>query len=319
MTNKSNENFIAWYAVCVLTLAHLFSIADRQVLALLIEPIRHDLHISDTQISLLGGFAFAIFYTFFALPIAYLADRKSRRVIITIGIATWSIMTSACGLAKNFMYLLLARMGVGVGEASLGPAAYSMISDYFPANRLGRAMGVFAIGSSVGTGLALLFGSAILTLVSELPTIIFPGLGVLSSWRLAFIFVGLPGLLVAGLLMTVKEPKRKDYGASQTDELNLRDKQKTENNILVFLLHNWKTYVPLLFGFTFPVLVLHANLLWLPTFHFRTYGLEAIESGTILGSILLVFGILGSITGGILVDKLRTKGHADAAVYRLRS
>ncbi len=313
MINKSNENFTAWYALCVLTLANLFSITDRQILALLIEPIRNELNISDTQISLLGGFAFAIFYTFFALPISYLADRKSRRVIITIGIATWSIMTSVSGLARNFMYLLLARVGVGVGEASLGPAAYSIISDYFPPDRLGRAMGVFAIGSSMGTGLALIFGAVILTFVTELPTITLPVLGVLSPWRLAFIFVGLPGLLVAGLLMTMTEPKRKNNVAIQTDELILSNTQNTGNNIFIFLIQNWKIYVPLLLGFSLLVLVLQANLLWLPTFHIRTYGLEVIQSGMILGSVLLIFGILGSITGGLLVDLLRTKGHADAA------
>ena len=132
----------AWYAVGVLTAAYLVSFVDRQILALLIEPIRQDLEISDTEVSLLGGFAFALLYTVAGIPIAWLADHRSRRLIIVSGIALWSVMTALCGLSKTFWHMFLARVGVGVGEAALTPSAYSMFGDYFPPQKLAKPMGV---------------------------------------------------------------------------------------------------------------------------------------------------------------------------------
>jgi len=127
----------SWYVVVVLTVAYMFSFLDRQILALLIEPIRQDLEITDFQISLLLGLAFGIFYTALGIPIGRLADRRSRRGIIAVGVTIWCLMTAACGLARNFSQLFLARIGVGVGEATLNPSAYSLISDYFPRQRRG--------------------------------------------------------------------------------------------------------------------------------------------------------------------------------------
>ena len=148
----------AWYVVIVLFIAYTISFIDRQIMSLLIEPIKRDLAISDTQISLLHGFAFAIFYTVLGIPLGRLADRKNRCFIISAGIFVWSLMAGACGLAKSFWFLFMARIGVGVGEASLSPAAYSMISDYFPKEKRGIAislnsMGVFfgASGTSCST------------------------------------------------------------------------------------------------------------------------------------------------------------------------
>ena len=134
----------AWWAIFVLFLAYMLSYVDRTIIALLVEPLRVDLGLTDTQISLLQGLAFAIFYTGLSIPIAILADRHSRRAIIGVGIVFWSAMTSACGLAGNFWQLFIARMGVGVGEATLGPSAYSLIGDLFPEERRGRAMAVFS-------------------------------------------------------------------------------------------------------------------------------------------------------------------------------
>ncbi|WP_049055643.1 MFS transporter, partial [Achromobacter xylosoxidans] len=147
-----------WYVVLICMLAYIFSFVDRQILALMIEPIKRDLQLSDTQFSLLHGLAFSLFYAFMGIPIALLADRYSRPRIIAIGVAFWSLATAACGLSKNFGQMFLARIGVGVGEAALSPATYSMLSDMFPRHKLGRAVGIYSIGSFIGGGLAFLIG-----------------------------------------------------------------------------------------------------------------------------------------------------------------
>lgn len=200
----------AWYVVCVLTVAYLLSFLDRQILALLVGPIRQDLDISDTQVSLLGNLAFGIFYTLLGLPLGRAADRFSRRGIIAAGVATWCLMTAACGLARNFVQLFLARVGVGVGEAALNPAALSMISDYFPRRTRGRALTFYNMGVSLGVGVALIFGGQVIAWVAAAPPVELPGIGVLRAWQTVFILVGLPGLLIALLMLTVREPVRRD-------------------------------------------------------------------------------------------------------------
>ncbi len=148
----------AWYALGVLTLAYIAAFVDRQLLSLLVDPIRRDLAISDTQFSFLGGFAFALFYSTTGLLFGRLADRVHRGRLIAIGVFIWSIMTAACGLTHTFSQLFLARMGVGIGEATLDPAGYSLIADHFPPQALGRAVSVFVVASSIGSGLALAIG-----------------------------------------------------------------------------------------------------------------------------------------------------------------
>ena len=168
------SNRRAWYAVVVLTAAYIVSFLDRQLLALVVEDVKADLVLTDTQVSLLLGFAFALFYTTMGIPIGRLADKKSRKTIIGIGITCWCIMTAACGLAQNYTQLFLARVGVGVGEASLSPSSLSMISDYFPLEKRGRAMGFFNMGVSVGSGIALIVGGQIIAYVAGSPQIVLP-------------------------------------------------------------------------------------------------------------------------------------------------
>ena len=153
--------------VAVLLLAYTVAFIDRSILSLLVQPIRRDLGISDTQIGLLAGFAFAIFYSVLGVPIARLADHHNRCAIISIGVAVWSIMTAACGLSKTYWQLFLTRVGVGVGEATLSPAAYSMIADYFEPKKLAKAIGVYCMGLYAGAGLAMLAGSAVVAAVSD--------------------------------------------------------------------------------------------------------------------------------------------------------
>ncbi len=206
----------AWYTVGLLFVAYTFSFVDRFILTLLIEPIKQDFNLSDTGVSLLVGFAFVIFYTFLGIPIGRLADRVNRRNLIVAGITLWSCMTALCGMARGFGSLFVARVGVGVGEAALSPAAYSMIADLFPPKKLGRALSVYTAGAFVGVGLALIVGGLVVQSVISSPDITLPIIGEVRSWQVPFFIVGLPGLLVAALMYTVKEPVRRQQSGDET-------------------------------------------------------------------------------------------------------
>ncbi|MCM3536322.1 MFS transporter, partial [Cellulosimicrobium funkei] len=159
---------------------------DRQVLVLMIEPIKRDLHLSDTQFSLLNGFAFSLFYAVMGLPVAYLADRYARPRIISLGIALWSVATAACGLSQQFVQMFVARMGVGVGEAALSPGAYSMLADYFPKEKLGRAVAVYSLGSFIGGGIAFLIGGYVIALLKHASAFTLPVVGQVHAWQVTF-------------------------------------------------------------------------------------------------------------------------------------
>ncbi|HEX2713091.1 MAG TPA: MFS transporter, partial [Candidatus Acidoferrales bacterium] len=174
----------AWYVVGALTIAYVFAFIDRQILNLLVRPIRRDLGITDTQMSLLMGFSFALFYSVFGFPLGRLADSKSRRGIIAAGMVLWSILTTACGLARYFWHLLLLRMGVGVGEAALSPSAYSLISDYFPRDRRATAISVYSMAVYLGSGLASLLGGLIVGFASTKGSWTLPAVGAVRPWQL---------------------------------------------------------------------------------------------------------------------------------------
>lgn len=196
----------AWYVVGVLTFVYIFSFIDRTLLNLLVAPIRRDLNINDTQMSLLMGMAFALFYTVFGIPLGRMADAKSRRGLIAVGFVVWSLFTAGCGLAKNFWQMLLMRIGVGVGEASLSPAAYSLIYDYFPPHRRATALSVYGTGIYLGGGLALLLGGVVIKLASAQDSWVLPIIGETRPWQIIFLVAGLPGVVFSLLLFTVREP-----------------------------------------------------------------------------------------------------------------
>ncbi len=298
----------AWYVVGVLTFAYIVSYVDRQMLILMIEPIKRDLNINDTQVSLLGGFAFAILFTVMGIPLGRLADSKSRRMLIMAGVTAWSIMTAMCGLAKSFGQLFLARVGVGLGEASLTPSAFSMIADYFPPHRLGRALGVYMTGVPFGSGVALLTGGAVIAVVAKLPQMELPILGVVYPWQLAFFCVALPGILVFALMTTVKEPFRRGRLHRETATgVPLRE-------AMDFLKTHWRTYLPLFGGFSILGLVMNAVVLWTPSLFIRTWGWGATDIGYAFGVCLLLFGTSGAVCGGWVADLLRRRGYVDAAL-----
>jgi MFS family permease len=296
----------AWYVVAILTLAYTVSFIDRQILNLLVQPIRDDLGISDTQISLLQGFAFAIFYSIMGVPIARLADQGNRRNVIAAGIFIWCAMTAMCGLARNFAQLFLARIGVGVGEAALSPPAYSIIADYFPPDRLARATGTYALGVYSGAGIAMLAGGAVIDLISGLGDVSLPLIGDIRPWQLTFFAVGLPGLAVAALMYTVREPARR--GAADQSEKG----KVSLGEVRDFMLSERRFFLSLFTGLSFLGIVMIAFLSWSPTFFIRLHEWSGAEVGFRYGLVLLLFGTSGSVAAGWFADWMQQRGHRNA-------
>lgn len=299
----------AWYVLLVLTGAYILAFVDRVVLGLLLELIRVDMQISDTQVSLLGGVAFAMFYVVMGLPLGRLADRSNRRNIIIIGIIIWSCMTMACGLAQNFWQLFFARVGVGVGEAALSPAALSVIADYFPPQRRHRAIAIYMSAVAIGSGLAFISGGVVVNAVSGLSDISIPLIGQLSPWQMTFMMVGLPGLFMGAVLMSVREPARR--GARKKE--NPEAPHVSVKEVVNFMFReNRKTFISVFFAFGGCALYAYALMLWLPAFFRRKFGWSELDIGLSYGSIILIFATLGMLGAPRLVDWLRDRGHEDA-------
>ncbi len=292
-----------WYAVGLLMLAYLLAMLDRTILPMMIEPVQHDLWISDTQFGLLQGFAFAIFYCVAGIPLGWMIDRASRRTIIALGIAGWSLMTMLSGRAPSFLYLFLARIGVGVGEATLNPAAYSMMADMFPREKLTRAVGIFTSGAMAGTGLAFLFGGALVSALATRPTITLPLLGPTRPWQIAFLGAGAPGLILALLMLTVREPRRPLQRTVNSGSLT---------DLMTFLRNQWKLLALHFAGFSCLSIVLYGFMTWVPALFLRVYGLKASFVGAAMGLAISVFGIAGLVGGSALADRWIRLGHADS-------
>jgi MFS family permease len=297
-----------WVVVGFLMILYTSSYIDRTILSLLVKPIRADLQISDTQFSLLAGFAFVIMYSIAGIPSGWIVDRWSRRGIISIGVAFWSIMTAACGLAGSFGALFAARVGVGIGEATLSPAAYSITSDYFKANRLSRALSIYALGIPIGTGLALMIGGTVVQVASEAGPMDLPLVGLTKPWQLVFFTVGLPGLLLAALtLLLIREPPRGE---------TLKDVQTHERiRIGATLAYMWQhkaIYSSAFFGVGFCALFAYGTNAWYPTFLHRVHGISIPEAGLFLGISSVVFGVAGAIFAGWWADWLAARGRKDA-------
>lgn len=300
----------AWYVILILFLAYTVAYIDRQIMALLIEPIKRDMEISDTQVSLLIGFAFVIFYTIAGIPIGRLADRKNRRMIIAAGIFCWSLMTAVCGLTRNFWQLFLARIGVGIGEACLSPAAYSLIADYFPKSKRGMAISLYSSGIYVGAGMAYIVGGFIIQLTSQAQEFVIPVIGHMRAWQLTFFLVGIPGLIIVALMATVQEPYRREV-------LNLgggaggNPAQLSVGETLAFFKSYWRVYSTLLLGFAMEATLSYGYFAWIPSMYIRSFGWNAGEIGYAFGCIVIVLGTCGIISGGVLSDWRLNKGETD--------
>ena len=296
----------AWYVVAILTLANVSAFIDRQVLGLLVAPIRRDLGISDTQMGVLYGLAFALFYTLLGIPLGRLADRGSRRLIIGVGIAAWSVMTVLCGVARSYDQLLLARFGVAIGEAALAAPALSLIADYFAPQRRATALSVYSLGIYLGAGLANLVGGLVLARVDEHTMLHWPILGAIRPWQSVFVIVGLPGLLVALLLATVREPSRRETG-QPGDAVSF-----SVAHVLGHLRANRRAFLCHNLGYALFAMVNFATAAWLPTNLIRTYGWSAARAGLTLGLLTVTVGVVGVVVGGRVADAMLARGRTDA-------
>ncbi len=298
------ERRVAWYVVAILLLASISSWVDRQVLALVLEPIKADFGLSDTQVSLLAGPAFGVVYGLLGFVMGRIADTRSRRALIGWGIAAWSLMSTFTGLARSFGQLFLSRVGVGIGEATLSPAAYSLLADYFPPRRLALALSVFGTGIFMGAGLGYLIGGGVAELAQHMQPWHLPIVGEIRPWQKVFIFVGIPGVVLALLMLTVPEPLRGGVardGASYPVRLTL---QYLRQRAGAFTAHGVGTA-----AFS---LVNLGTATWFPAFFMRAHGWTYAEVGLYMGGTTLVFGTLGVLAGGRTAGWLERRGHTGA-------
>ncbi len=271
------------YALSVLVVVYTFNFIDRQILSILLEPIKQDLGLSDTQLGLLTGFAFALFYATLGIPIARFADKGNRRNLIALALTIWSGMTALSGVAQNFWHLLIARIGVGVGEAGCSPPAHSMIADYFPAEKRATALGIYSLGIPVG----ILFGFVAGGWLNEF-----------FGWRVAFFVVGVPGILLAILVrLTLREPTR-GMAEGKVDA----GIQPSIGETFKYL---WakRAFRHLSFGAALTAFVGYGVVTWVPSFLIRSFGMETGDAGTYLGLILGIPGGIGIAMGGWMADR----------------
>lgn len=276
-----------YYALGLLVVVYTFNFIDRQILSILLEPIKTELELSDTAMGMLTGFAFAAFYATLGIPIARYADRGNRRNLVALALAVWSAMTAVSGLAMNFWHMLIARIGVGVGEAGCSPPAHSMIADYFPADQRATALGIYSLGIPIGIMFGLFAGGWI---------------NEFFGWRMAFFVVGLPGLLLALLVrFTLKEPERgmAEGRVAAVDQPSIGE--------TIALLWQKPSFRHLAFAAALTAFVGYGVVTWVPAFLSRSFGLGTGEIGTYFGLILGIPGGIGIALGGYLADRFGAK------------
>lgn len=295
----------AWTMVALLTVAYVVSYVDRYILGLLIEPIKADLTLSDEQIGYLIGPAFAIFYATMGLPLGWLADRSRRTWLVAAGIALWSLATAASGLAKSYGHLLLARISVGVGEATLSPAAMSMISDSFPPERRGKPVAFYAAALSLGAGIASLISAGVLFWAKSAEGIEVPGLGAVKPWQFAFIVVGLPGVLLSLAFLWLPEPPRQ--AQQRTPELTGSSFAST----FAYVGRNLGTYGGLVMLVCVMTITAYSHG-FMPSAFVRTFGWETKTYALVNGLITLAVGPATVALVGIVCDRWRKAGRQDA-------
>lgn len=292
----------AWWTVGVLTVLSCLSLLDRQIMALLVPDIRRDLGLTDFQMGLLQGVVFSLFYVTFGLVFGWIIDRYSRRSVIYAGVSFWSLATAACGLAGNFFQLMLARFGVGAGEAALNPAAYSIISDTFPRRRLSLALSVFGAGTYIGVGVSLLLGGY---LISAFPKegIEVPILGHINAWRAVFLTAGLPGLVIALLIWTMTDPPRRERLAGPSTSVG---------DTVRYMRSHWRFYTGHFLGTAMLAACGYGFQTWSPTFLLRKFEIPITQVVNILAPISVIGGVAGGLMAGWVADRLFARGVRDA-------
>lgn len=297
----------AWSVLAVLVLAAVVSFIDRQVVAIVVDPMKQDLGVGDAQIGWLYG-VFALFYALAALPLAWLADHGSRKHIIAAGVFVWSLMTMACGLSRNFWLVLTARIGVGVGEATLTPATTSLVGDYFPRSQIPLALSVYQTGAIMGSGIAFIIGGTVLDLVQHGNPWVLPLVGELRPWQSTFVLVGAPGLLLAVLLLFLREPVRRvAVPAPDTARGSFADLVRFyRENTAALVLHH--------FGFLALALMGYAFVFWTVSFFVRVHGYDAAAASQLFGWIFLITGPIGPVLAALHARWLAARGRADANI-----
>ena len=302
----------AWYTVAVLLCAYIFSFIDRQILNLLVGPVRRDLGISDTQMSLLIGFSFALFYSVLGLPFGRLADSVSRPRLIVAGMLTWSLMTGGCGLVRSYGQLFLLRMGVGIGEATLSPAAYSMISDSFPPAKRSVAFSVYTMATYVGGGFAFLFGGLLLRSFGTREMFHVPLIGLVRPWQALFLLLGISGIVFVLVLLTLREPSRKGARVLATVRGKIQVERIPMRTVWKYFVENRTTLLSLIVGMALVALAAYGTSAWAITFLVRNHQMTASQAGILFGGAQILCGSLGMLTAGKLVPWLMNRGHRDA-------
>ncbi len=278
------------YVLFILVLVYTFNFIDRQIVGILAVPIKADLGLTDTQLGLMGGLAFALFYTGLGIPVALLADRFSRTWIMTVALTIWSAMTAASGLATNFWQLFMARVGVGVGEAGGVAPAYSLISDFFPPSQRARALSIYSFGIPIGSAIGIVFGGVVASLI---------------DWRMAFFVVGIAGLVLAPIFrLTIKEPLR-----GQFDRQRENSGAASLKVILRTLLRKPSFWL-LSVGASFSSMMGYGVFFWLPSFFVRSFNLTLLNASLFYGLVLLLGGLAGIWAGGWLGDRFGHREHA---------
>lgn len=298
-------SFQPYFALFILLLAYILSFIDRNIMSILAGPIQQDLGISDFQFGLLQGLFFTLFYSFLGLPIARVADQGNRKNLITLGVTFWSLMTACCGMTKHFILLSFARMGVGLGEAALSPAAHSLLSDLFSARRLPLALAIFSLGITVGGGIAYILGAWLHTLAEQGVFSHWFLFDSLASWQITFILVGLPGFIVALLCLLIHEPKRK--GVSHTND-------KRFFPAWYFCLQHQSIYLYIIIAISLLSILGYGFMSWFPEYLIRRFALTRSEVGVKFGTLFMVFGSMGTIIGALFSSYLTRFGYQDGNI-----
>jgi MFS family permease len=307
MQDKFSRLYL-WYVVGVLTLASTFSIIDRQILNVMVGPVKRDLGgISDFEVSLIMGFAFTFLYSVLSYPAGWIADRYSRRNLMIAGIASWSLLTMVCGTVNQYWHLFLARMGVGVGEATLGPAANSALADYFPPTGLPLAIGIVSSAPFIGQGLANIAGGPLIDYLEATPNFVLPLIGEVFSWQMVFIVVGAPGLLIALAMLGLREPRRKG-------KINLDATGVPFAEVWKFVRARWRFFALVFTAYLCLATQGWSLFSWLVEYYVRNHGWTRTEIGVVYGTIALTVGISGSVIGGFWAGMLLARNKADATL-----
>lgn len=307
------DGAIAWpprkdanYSLFVMTIVVLFTVLDRTVLSLLIVPVKEDFGISDTQAALLMGAAFSLPYGIAGVLLGRMADNCVRKNLIAWSIAFWSASTVACGVAQGYVSLMLARMGIGAGESGYGPAAWSIAADYWPREKIAFATATMGMGATIGTGLALFLGGAVLQFTSGIPPMDIPGLGVIRPWQWTFVIVGAPGLLWALVVITTREPPRRGLPAGQAAQ------KVPVRETAAWIMDDWRSYLASVGGMAIKAMLLAVPLSWNSTLIYREFAWPLAKIGMVTGTVSIIVSPIALLLGAKVSEIWTRNGRNDA-------